>query len=117
VPAKFELKRSTNGKFRFNLVSSNGQVVASSELYESKQAAQRGIASVRKIAAGAEVDDLTIEAAATQAAAKKAGARKATAKRSAAKRFTAKKAAAKKTTAKRSSGKKSAAKKTAAKKR
>ena len=60
MPAKFELKKSTNGKFRFNLLSSNGQVVASSELYESKQAAQRGIASVRKIAAEAEVDDLKI---------------------------------------------------------
>lgn len=35
VPGKFVLKKGTTGKFRFNLLSTNGQVVATSEAYNS----------------------------------------------------------------------------------
>ena len=97
MPAKFELKKSSNGKFRFNLLATNGQVVATSELYESKQAAQRGIASVRKIAASADLDDQTTAAGAS-AAATRSAAKKATAKKSAAKKRASTKATAKKRT-------------------
>ena len=41
MPAKFVLKKGSTGKFRFNLVAANGQVVASSEAYESRAAAMR----------------------------------------------------------------------------
>jgi uncharacterized protein YegP (UPF0339 family) len=47
MAAKFELI-SKNGKFRFNLKSGNGQVVLSSETYNSKASAKNGIASVKK---------------------------------------------------------------------
>ena len=45
----FELKKTTNGKgFRFNLKAKNGQVILTSETYNSKSAAENGIASVQK---------------------------------------------------------------------
>ena len=59
MPAKFVLKRGTTGKFRFSLHAANGQIVATSEAYETKRAALAGIESVRKNAGGAPVDDLT----------------------------------------------------------
>ena len=45
---KFEIKVGTSGKFRFNLKVGNGQIILSSESYESKQGAEKGIESVRK---------------------------------------------------------------------
>ena len=80
MPAKFVLKRGTTGKFRFNLVAPNGQPIATSEAYETKASAMAGIASVRKNAAGATVEDLTAPAA-KRAPAKKAQARKAPARK------------------------------------
>jgi hypothetical protein len=35
---QFVLKKGSTGKFRFNLVATNGQVIATSEAYESKPA-------------------------------------------------------------------------------
>ena len=34
--AKFVLKKGSTGKYHFNLVATNGQVIATSESYESK---------------------------------------------------------------------------------
>jgi uncharacterized protein YegP (UPF0339 family) len=48
VAGKFEIKKGTSGKFRFNLKAGNGQVLLTSEAYESKQGAEKGIESVRK---------------------------------------------------------------------
>ena len=48
MAGKFELKKSKNDKFFFNLLAGNGQIIMSSEMYESKASAQNGIASVRK---------------------------------------------------------------------
>lgn len=48
MAGKFELKQSTNGKFHFNLKAGNGQIILSSELYESRGAAENGIESVKK---------------------------------------------------------------------
>ena len=45
---KFEIKKQKNGEFRFNLKSSNGQVVLGSEGYKSKDSCKNGIESVRK---------------------------------------------------------------------
>jgi hypothetical protein len=53
------LKKGSSGKFHFNLLATNGQVIATSEAYESKQAALSGIESVKKNAPDAAVDDQT----------------------------------------------------------
>ena len=48
MASRFELKKSKNDKFVFNLLADNGQVVLTSELYESKASALNGIESVKK---------------------------------------------------------------------
>jgi uncharacterized protein YegP (UPF0339 family) len=48
MPGKFELKTAKNGKFFFNLKATNGQIILSSEMYETKKAAENGIASVKR---------------------------------------------------------------------
>ena len=74
MPGKFIVKKGTTGKFRFNLLSTNGQVVATSEAYNSKASAMGGIRAVRSLAADAAVDDQTTkEWAAAEAARKAAG--------------------------------------------
>lgn len=81
MPAKFQLRKGSTGKFRFVLLSSNGQVVATSETYERKASALAGIRSVQKIVSAAAVEDTTTpqwaEAEAARKAAKKDGAKKA----------------------------------------
>jgi uncharacterized protein YegP (UPF0339 family) len=59
MAGKFVVKKGNSGKFHFNLVASNGQVIATSEAYESKSSAMNGIESVRKNAPDAEIDDQT----------------------------------------------------------
>ena len=59
MPGKFVLKRGPTGKFRFHLLSANGQVIATSKAYETKAAAMRGVESVRTNAPDAGVDDQT----------------------------------------------------------
>jgi uncharacterized protein len=56
---KFQIKKTSNGQFRFNIVASNGQVVATSETYTRKQSALDTIASIQNNAAAATVDDDT----------------------------------------------------------
>lgn len=51
MPGKFEIKTGKSGKFSFNLKAQNGQVILSSETYDSRKGAEGGIASVRKNAA------------------------------------------------------------------
>lgn len=54
---KFVIKRSSNGKFFFVLKAANGEVIAMSELYETKQSAYKGIAAVKKsLLSGIEED-------------------------------------------------------------
>jgi len=45
---KFEIKTDKSGKHRFNLKSSNGQVILSSQGYSAKSGCDNGIDSVRK---------------------------------------------------------------------
>ena len=59
MAGKFVLKKGSTGKFHFNLVASNGQVIATSETYESKSAALNGIESVQKNAPDAKIEDET----------------------------------------------------------
>jgi uncharacterized protein YegP (UPF0339 family) len=94
MPGKFVVKKGTTGKFRFNLLSTNGQVVATSEAYNSKPSCMNGIKAVRNLAADAVLEDQTTkEWAAGESARKAAAATKKAAKRSASKKAAAKKAA------------------------
>jgi hypothetical protein len=86
---KFVLDKGRTGKFRFNLLSTNGRIIATSESYETKAAALKGIASVQKMAADARLIDNTVAAA----AAPKKATKKAVAKKAAAPKKAAKKAA------------------------
>jgi uncharacterized protein YegP (UPF0339 family) len=57
MPGKFVIKKGSSGQFHFNLVSTNGQVVATSETYTTKESCKEGIESVRRLAPDATVDD------------------------------------------------------------
>jgi uncharacterized protein len=57
--AKFELYKSPNGEYRWRLKATNGQVIATGgEGYSSKAAAQNGIASVKRSAADASIEEV-----------------------------------------------------------
>jgi uncharacterized protein YegP (UPF0339 family) len=51
---KFVIRNVSSG-IKFDLKATNGQVIATSEVYEAKAACENGIESVRKNAAEAEV--------------------------------------------------------------
>lgn len=55
--SRFERLDSKNGKPYFNLKATNGQVIGTSELYESVVARDNGIESVKKNAADAETTE------------------------------------------------------------
>jgi uncharacterized protein YegP (UPF0339 family) len=59
MAGKYVLKKGSSGKFHFNLVAANGQVIATSESYESKASALNGVESVKRNAPDAEIDDQT----------------------------------------------------------
>ena len=54
----FERKTAKNGKFHFNILSTNGQIVGSSQMYASQSGMNNGIASVTKNAPGAETTEV-----------------------------------------------------------
>lgn len=56
---KFEIKKSKNDQFYFNLKAGNGEIIATSESYTTKQGCKNGIESVKINAPDAEVEDLT----------------------------------------------------------
>ena len=62
---KFVVKTTKTG-YVFNLKATNGQVIATSEVYSSEAACSAGIASVQKNAPAAAVEDQTIEGFATE---------------------------------------------------
>ena len=57
---KFQVKAAGKGVM-FNLLATNGQVVATSEVYNKKDSLKRGIASVQANAPVAGVEDQTAE--------------------------------------------------------
>ena len=59
MSGKFVLEKGSTGKYHFNLHAANGQVIASSQHYESKESALHGIESVKRNAADAEIEDET----------------------------------------------------------
>jgi uncharacterized protein len=59
MAGKFDLKKTPSGKFMFNLKAANSRVILTSELYDTKAAAQNGIDSVKKNGPDAQVADST----------------------------------------------------------
>lgn len=57
--ARFDRLESKNGKWYFNLKATNGQIIGTSEMYESASSRDNGIESVKKNAPDADVDDQT----------------------------------------------------------
>ena len=55
---KFVIRTVASG-VKFDLRAGNGEVIATSEVYDSRAACHKGVESVRKIAAAGKVDDLT----------------------------------------------------------
>ncbi len=53
--SKYEKNESTNGKYYFNLKAGNGQVIGKSQMYESEDGRDNGIASCTKNAPDAPV--------------------------------------------------------------
>lgn len=56
-PDRFEVKDTANGGCMFNLKAGNGQVIGTSEVYNSMGACENGIESVMKNAPDAEVEE------------------------------------------------------------
>ena len=52
MAGKFVLKKGSSGKYYFNLLARNGQLIATSETYERKEYALNGIGSVKDNAPG-----------------------------------------------------------------
>lgn len=60
MAAKFELYKDAKGEFRWKLVASNGQTIATAgEGYKAKDSAKAGIESVKKNAPEAAIEDKT----------------------------------------------------------
>jgi uncharacterized protein YegP (UPF0339 family) len=57
--AHFEVFKDASGQFRFRLRAPNGEPIASSEGYKTKEACMDGIKSVQKNAPNAKVKDMT----------------------------------------------------------
>ena len=55
--ARFESKKSKNGKAYFVLKAGNGQVIGQSQMYKNDRACTKGLQSVSKSAGGAKVVD------------------------------------------------------------
>ena len=57
---KFAVKETATG-IKFNLKATNGEIIATSEIYKSEASLKKGIASVAKNAPVAALEDQTIE--------------------------------------------------------
>ena len=55
--ARYEKNTSKNGKYYFNLKAGNGQIIGSSEMYESTAGRDNGIESVKKNGPTGTTDD------------------------------------------------------------
>ena len=58
--SKFVVKEVASG-MKFDLKATNGQVIATSEVYEAKASCLKGIESIKKNAPVANVEDQTVE--------------------------------------------------------
>ncbi|RME65910.1 MAG: DUF1508 domain-containing protein [Alphaproteobacteria bacterium] len=56
---KFVIRRDKSGAYRFVLKAGNGEVVATSQTYKTKEGCKNGIGSVRRNAANSPIVDLS----------------------------------------------------------
>ena len=59
MSGKYVLKQGASGKFHFNLVAGNGEIIATSQHYERKDSAMAGIKSVQANATTEQIEDET----------------------------------------------------------
>lgn len=59
MAGKFEIFKDNAGEYRFRLRAGNGEIIANSEGYTSKNACEKGIASVKENARDAIIEDTT----------------------------------------------------------
>jgi uncharacterized protein YegP (UPF0339 family) len=59
IDSRYEKKTSSSGKYYFVLKASNGQVIGTSEIYETTSGRDNGIEVVKREAPGARTEDLT----------------------------------------------------------
>ena len=59
MSGKFEIFEDKGGEYRWHLRAGNGEIIASSQGYKSRAAAEKGIDSVKANAAGATLVDKT----------------------------------------------------------
>ena len=59
MPGKSKSPNANRGEYRFRLKATNGQTVAVSEGYKTKDVCLQGVESVKSLAAGASVVDTT----------------------------------------------------------
>lgn len=57
MSAKFEIYKDKVGEFLFRLKAPNGEIIATSEGYTTKQNAQKGIEAVKEHSQNAEIID------------------------------------------------------------
>lgn len=58
MSAKFEIYKDKVGEFRFRLKAPNGEIIAVSEGYTTKQNTMKGVESVKEHAKNADIIDL-----------------------------------------------------------
>jgi uncharacterized protein YegP (UPF0339 family) len=56
--SNFERKASKDGRFMFNLLSTNKQIIGTSQMYKSKASCENGIAAVQRVAPAAQSEEL-----------------------------------------------------------
>ena len=57
---RFEIKKSADGHFYFTLIAPNNEIIATSEMYTTKQNCINGIESVKQNAPSADIQDNTV---------------------------------------------------------
>jgi len=60
LDSRYDKKISTNSKYYFNLKAGNGEIIGTSEMYETSSSRDNGIATVKENALGASIIDETI---------------------------------------------------------
>lgn len=59
IDARYERKQSSDGQYMFNLTARNGQVIGTSERYQTLQGRENGIRAVKQHAPSADLKDET----------------------------------------------------------
>jgi uncharacterized protein YegP (UPF0339 family) len=58
---KFIIRQAKDGSYMFNLKASNGEIIATSDMYSSLEKCKKGIASIQNNAPIANIEDSTVE--------------------------------------------------------